>query len=73
MAGGVAAAPASGREGAVHMPLKPGKSRKVVSANVREMIRSGHPRAQAVAAALSKARGGKKRAAPKGTLGSIGR
>ena len=55
------------------MPLKPGKSRKVVSANVREMIRSGHPRAQAVAAALSKARGGKKRAAPKGTLGSIGR
>lgn len=33
------------------MPLKPGKSRKVISENI-----SGHPQNQAVAAALSNAR-----------------
>jgi hypothetical protein len=38
------------------MPLTPGKSRKVVSANIREMIDAGHPRNQAIAAALSTAR-----------------
>lgn len=43
------------------MPLKPGKSRKVISENIREMIASGHPQKQAVAAALSNARRGKKR------------
>jgi len=38
------------------MPLKPGKSKKVVSENIGEMIESGHPRKQAIAASLSKAR-----------------
>lgn len=38
------------------MPLKKGKSRKVISQNIREMIRSGHPRKQAIAAALDTAR-----------------
>jgi hypothetical protein len=37
-------------------PLRPGHSRAIVSANIREMIRHGHPQRQAVAAALSNAR-----------------
>jgi hypothetical protein len=42
------------------MPLKKGKSKKVISSNIREMVNSGHPQAQAVAAALNTA--GKKKA-----------
>ncbi len=38
------------------MPLKQGKSSAAISANIREMIASGHPQRQAVAAALSTAR-----------------
>lgn len=38
------------------MPLLPGKSQKVISKNISEMVHSGHPQAQAVAAALSKSR-----------------
>jgi hypothetical protein len=38
------------------MPLKPGKSQKVIGENIAEMIRHGHLPAQAKAAALSKAR-----------------
>jgi len=38
------------------MPLKKGTSRSTISANIREMIRAGHPRAQAVAASLDTAR-----------------
>ena len=42
------------------MPLKKGSSDSVISSNISEMIRSGHPRDQAIAAAMSKA-GRKKR------------
>jgi hypothetical protein len=38
------------------MPLKPGKSRAVISQNIKEMMASGHPQKQAVAASLSNAR-----------------
>jgi hypothetical protein len=38
------------------MPLKKGKSRETVSSNIREMLKAGHPKDQAVAASLSQAR-----------------
>lgn len=38
------------------MPLRPGKSQAVISQNISEMIHSGHPRRQAIAAALNTAR-----------------
>ena len=38
------------------MPLLRGKSKKVISHNISEMIQSGHPRKQAIAAALAQAR-----------------
>lgn len=37
------------------MPLKKGKSDKTVSANVRELMKSGRPQKQAVAIALRSA------------------
>jgi len=48
------------------MPLKRGKSRKVITENIRKLIREGYPQKQAVAIALRIAgksrsqRGGKK-------------
>jgi hypothetical protein len=42
------------------MPLRRGKSPEVVSANIRTEIRAGKPQKQAVAIALSKARGSKR-------------
>lgn len=38
------------------MPLSPGSSREVISQNVHEMVQSGYPQRQAVAASLSNAR-----------------
>jgi len=46
------------------VPLKKGSSQKVVSENIREMMRSGHEQKQAIAASLAEARkspGGKKK------------
>ena len=38
------------------MPLKKGSSQKTISSNISEMINAGHPRDQAIAAALNTAR-----------------
>jgi len=38
------------------MPLSPGKSQKTISSNISEMIHAGHPKDQAIAAALETAR-----------------
>jgi len=43
------------------MPLKPGKSNKVVSQNIRELKKAGKPQDVAVAASLNKAGKSKKK------------
>jgi hypothetical protein len=43
------------------MPLKRGTSPKTVSANIRELIKSGRPQKQAVAIALSEKRKSKRK------------
>lgn len=37
------------------MPLKKGSSKKVISQNIGEMLKAGHPEKQAVAAAMRQA------------------
>lgn len=37
------------------MPLQPGSSKAIISSNIKEMVASGHPQKQAVAAALTSA------------------
>lgn len=46
------------------MPLKKGKSQKVVGANIKELMESGRPKKQAIAIALDKAGKSKKKKAP---------
>jgi len=43
------------------MPLKKGKSKKIVSKNIKELVRSGRKQKQAVAIALSQAKKIKRR------------
>jgi hypothetical protein len=47
------------------MPLKKGKSKKIISGNISEMMHAGHPKAQSVAAALSTARKSGAKISPK--------
>lgn len=48
------------------MPLAKGKSKKVISSNIKEMVDAGHPQPQAVAAALRTAGVPKRKAKRKG-------
>ncbi len=43
------------------MPLKKGKSKKVISENIRTEMHHGKPQKQAIAIAFSEARRGKKK------------
>jgi len=51
------------------MPLEPGSSKQVISRNIAEMIRAGHPPKQAVAASYANA--GKSRKRKHTTIGKM--
>lgn len=42
------------------MPLQPGKSKKAIAKNIKTELAAGKPRNQAIAIAMSKAKGKKK-------------
>jgi len=42
------------------MPLQHGSDRATISRNISEMVRSGYPRRQAIAASLNQARRGRR-------------
>lgn len=50
------------------MPLKSGKSKEVISQNIKEMVKAGHPQNQAVAASLHNAGVPKKSGSSKPSL-----
>lgn len=49
------------------MPLKKGKSKATIGENIKEMMRSGYPQKQAVAASMNIARRSGMKKSPKGS------